>query len=176
MPLIYITGLSGAGKSAVLKELLQRGFEAHGVDEEGFGDWVDRKTGVIRQLPDGQNWHAWYQDYEWVLSPDRVARLKQQADRDGKAVFLCGIGSGESAVWHLFETVVGLVADAGTLRQRIASRDDNEFGKSPAELAEVLRWHETYEESCRTVGACIIDAARPLQVVVDDILTLSGAG
>lgn len=40
MPLIYVTGLPGTGKSAVLHELQVRGFEAHGTDEDGLADPV----------------------------------------------------------------------------------------------------------------------------------------
>ena len=41
MSLIYITGISGSGKSTVLRELAKQGYEAHGVDEEGYADWID---------------------------------------------------------------------------------------------------------------------------------------
>ena len=35
MSLVYITGVSGMGKSEVLRELATRGLNAHGVDEDG---------------------------------------------------------------------------------------------------------------------------------------------
>ena len=36
MALLYVTGLSGTGKSAVLSELLARGCHARGVDEDAM--------------------------------------------------------------------------------------------------------------------------------------------
>ncbi len=46
-------------------------------------------------------------------------------------------------------------------------------GKAPEELAAILRWHADYEAAYRRFGAVIIDAARPLRDVVDEILTTS---
>jgi hypothetical protein len=45
MPLCYVTGLSGTGKSAARAELRARGYRALGVDEDGYGDWISRVTG-----------------------------------------------------------------------------------------------------------------------------------
>jgi thymidylate kinase len=47
MSLIYVTGLSGAGKSAVLDELVARGCEARGVDEDGYEEGYRRFGAVI---------------------------------------------------------------------------------------------------------------------------------
>jgi len=44
--LFYVTGLSGPGKSAVLAELRARGYQARGVDEDGYADWINRVTGT----------------------------------------------------------------------------------------------------------------------------------
>ncbi len=85
--LIYITGLSGAGKSAALRELSERGFEAHGVDEEGFADWIDRGSGRIAPFPHHDlslDIHDWYRKHRWVLSEERITTLRNDADKDNK--------------------------------------------------------------------------------------------
>jgi hypothetical protein len=71
MPLFYVTGLSGSGKSAVLRELRARGMEAYGVDEHGYADWVRRDSGAIEECPAGEAGpvtRAWRRDHDWVLS------------------------------------------------------------------------------------------------------------
>jgi hypothetical protein len=88
-------------------------------------------------------------------------------------VFLCGVADGEDTVWHLFAKVLALVADAPTLKRRLANRT-GEFGKAPEELAAIFRWHVGYEAAYRKFGAVIIDTTRPLGEVVDEILTVSG--
>jgi predicted ATPase len=46
VPLLFITGISGSGKSEVLAELRQRGYEAYGSDEDNLAAWYDRQTGT----------------------------------------------------------------------------------------------------------------------------------
>jgi hypothetical protein len=53
MSLIYVTGLSGTGKSAILGELRARGYRARGVDEDGYADWINRVTGTADEFPYG---------------------------------------------------------------------------------------------------------------------------
>jgi hypothetical protein len=105
-----------------------------------------------------------------VLSARRIGVLSRAAARLGVPVFLCGNADGQDAVWHLFDTVVALIADAPTLRQRITSRSDNHFGKAPEELAIVMRLQPGAQESYRRLGAVIIDAVQPLNAVVDQVL------
>src|SRR5689334_20649114 len=99
--LIYITGLSGAGKSAVVRELGRRGHEAHGVDEEGYADWIDCASGLVAPYPHDDpdlDVHAWFATHHWVLAPDRVARLAELAAGRAEPVFLAGVADGEDAV------------------------------------------------------------------------------
>jgi uridine kinase len=51
MPLVYVTGISGSGKSAVLQELRQRAHKAVGVDEDGYARWLDRPLRGGTNLP-----------------------------------------------------------------------------------------------------------------------------
>lgn len=173
MPLIYVTGLSGSGKSAVLRELRARGLEAYGVDEDGYADWVRRDGGAIEHYPArerGPVTRAWRRDHHWVLSADRIGELKRDCDQAGRTVFLCGVAADDGDVWHCFDTVVALVSDIGTLCRRIANRRDNDFGKSPGELEQILNWRAGYEETYRRFGAMIVDATKPIKTIVDRML------
>jgi hypothetical protein len=79
-------------------------------------------------------------------------------------------------VWHLFSKTIYLTIDEATLRERLATRTSNDFGKSDHELAAVLKWHKVGPEQYRTFGATIIDATQPLADVVDDVLTTAMSG
>ncbi|OIV39319.1 hypothetical protein BIV57_00260 [Mangrovactinospora gilvigrisea] len=172
MSLIYVTGLSGTGKSAVLKELRARGFCARGVDEDAFADWISRATGERAELdrddPDLDR-HVWFAAHDWVLSVERITALHAEAQRLGEPVFLCGVAAGDDKVWHLFAKVVALVADAPTVTARLAARGEG-YGSSPEELAAILGWHTTFEANYRRFGATIVDAVQPLGRVVDQVI------
>jgi hypothetical protein len=177
MALCYVTGLSGSGKSSVLRELRARGYHARGVDEDGYADWINRISGRADAFPHGErdfDFHAWCAAHYWVLSVRRISRLSRAAARLGKPVFLCGSASGDDVVWHLFDKVIALVADERTIRQRLAARPDG-FGTTQ-ELADVLFWHAGFETAYRGFGATIIDATMPLPDVVAEVLAAVACG
>ena len=173
MPLVYVTGISGAGKSTVLHELRRRGYQASGVDEDGFGRWLDRRTGEERTYPlDSETLdpHEWYAAHDWVLHIERIAELKRWADRTSAPVFLCGVAAGDSDAWDYFDLVCALVIDEATIRTRIELRGDSWYGKRRHELDQVLAWNLGYADTYRGFGAVIIDATRPLPDVVDAVI------
>lgn len=172
MPLVYVTGISASGKSAAFQELRSRGFTAYGVDEDGYGRWVNRRSGADEKFPHEQrdlDIHEWYSEHEWVLDVKKLAWLKDRSRRDNKLVFLCGVAAGEAEAWEYFDLVCALVVDEATIRQRIDLRTDA-FGKQSRELAQILKWNVGYEDTYRRFGAVIIDGTQPLSVVVDAIV------
>lgn len=173
MSLVYVTGLSGSGKSAVLRELKKQGCESHGVDEEGYADWIDRETGAIVPFPHNDpslDIHDWCKEHRWVLSQERISNLKKQADDKNKTVFLLGTAEGEDKVWHFFDKVIALSVDEATISSRIKSRQDNHFGKDPEEMAAILGWLESFDKTYRGFGAAVIDATKPLEQVVNEVV------
>jgi len=122
MSLFYVTGISGTGKSQVLKELQARGYEAHGTDEHGFANWVNKSSREIEMLPEDQpkfDIHEWFAEHDWVLSDNKIAQLMGKANVSDKPIFLCGLADGEDKVWHMFTKVFLLTVDEPTLRHRI---------------------------------------------------------
>lgn len=171
MALIFVTGNSGSGKSTIRKALATRGYETHDTDEDGLTSWVNKETGekVPRPTDIDQRTNDFYDNHDWRLSRERVEELAKAAE--GKTVFLCGSVSNDSELTGLFGKVVFLSVDPETLTQRLTTRTDNDFGKSPDELENILGWHENFERENRDRGAVVIDAARSVDEVVGDIIT-----
>lgn len=99
------------------------------------------------------------------------ARVETLRDKSG-LVFLSGSVENEHDVWDLFTAVVCLVVNDATLRRRLAARPGY-FGKAPDELASILEWNRTSEANYRRFGASIVDAGRPLDAVVEDVLRVA---
>jgi broad-specificity NMP kinase len=168
MGLIFVTGVSGAGKSAVAESLREGGWEAHDTDEDGMCVWCERATG--RPVDQNQRGDSaeWLDRHDWNIFRSRVEELARRAG--DRRVFLCGSPSNYEDVWDLFSTVVCLVVDDETLRTRLAGRTTNDFGKAPHELERVLEWNKDNGEHFRQLGAQIVDASRPLDEVVEEVL------
>jgi dephospho-CoA kinase len=174
MALIYITGLSGSGKSTVCKELIKRGYEAHDADSEGFNRWCNRKTGlpVIKWLhsKNADKSEKWTDDYAWDTSRIKVRKLAKRAKN--KLIFLCGISANEETVLGLFAKVICLAIDKKTLKYRLATRTTNDFGKAPHQLKKVLEWHGAYLDKKLEKGAIAIDATQPIEKVTQQVLDI----
>jgi thymidylate kinase len=174
MPLVLVTGLSGSGKSAVYRRLVERGIEAYGFDEHGFGEWFSRTSRKATPFPvdrtDGDT-----AELEFRVHRDRIERLAADVRASGRTVYLCGGAGHELHFWELLDLVVYLDVDGDTLRRRLTSRTDNGYGKTADELDGILSANETWAAMYADRGAVVVDAARPLEQVVDDVIRLTPA-
>ena len=171
MALIYVTGSSGAGKSALCDELRRLGENALDADRDGLAAWHAAGSGQVLDLPGwaaGRS-QAWYETHSWRYVR---ARFEEVAVETGR-VFVFGTAANERDVWDLFDLVVYLWIDEATLRARLAGRGANGFGKAPAELEAVLGWHRGSREAYEGFGAVIVDARRPLPVVLAELLRVA---
>jgi dephospho-CoA kinase len=80
MPFIFVTGISGAGKSTVRIGLVQRGYEAYDTDEDGIARFVNKMTGALTGRVDASlRTIEFTQANEWMVDPERVRTLAQRA-------------------------------------------------------------------------------------------------
>ncbi|WP_285645723.1 AAA family ATPase [Lentzea sp. NBRC 102530] len=169
MPLVWVTGVSGSGKSAVCEVLKARGERAVDADWEGFNRWVCRESREVVVEPPDPVPAGWLDRYGWEISRERVEALATVSG-DGTA-FLFGGVENEDEVRDLFDVVVCLVIDDETLKERLATRTSNSFGKHPEELAASL-WHNArIEDRYRGLGAVVVDGTLPLDEVVEAVTT-----
>jgi dephospho-CoA kinase len=172
VPLIYVTGPSGAGKSTVRKELQTRGYEAHDTDEDGMSAWHNIETGEKVQRPsEAERSPDWYKHHAYRMSPERVKALAERAKN--KLIFLCGIPSNDLELAEYYDKVICLVISEEVMKQRVASRETNNFGKAADELELMLYWHGKMLVRYEKFGATMIDATQPVETVIEEILEKS---
>ena len=174
MSLILITGSAGSGKTTIRAELQKRGCEAYDTDSDGFSSWHNKGTGqAVKSPPTNRLPQEWYEQHDWVLSATKVSKLAEQATN--KTIFLCGTVGNKREILDLFSQIILLNIDEETLKTRLAHRNGgNEFGKQQHELVRILDWHKTVEKDYRELGAVIIDATRPIETVVENIIEIAG--
>jgi hypothetical protein len=79
----------------------------------------------------------------------------------------------QSQFYDRFDAVVLLSAPADVLLDRIARRTTNDYGKTPLERAMVLSDLAEIEPLLRQGCTHELDASRPLDEVVDDLIAIA---
>lgn len=147
---ILVTGMSGTGKSALMSELTTRGYAAIDVDDPGRALTYPRAGGELG----------------WNVNAIR-ALLSRTTD---SPLFLAGCSDEQAELYAEFDCVVLLSAPKETLRERLASRTENDYGKSPEQLAAVLQYVQTVEPLLRRRADLEVVTTVAIDRVADVIL------
>lgn len=153
-----VEGLSGTGKSSVYEELIRRGHAAISTDR-AWSFSADPETG----LPGGPVSHD-----TWVWDAQQAIRELERPEPD--VLFVCGSGRNRDDFLPYFTKVFDLRIDDDTMRRRLGARteDDWPLGDEGVELMLELNRRDE-----GPTGAIAIDATRPLDEVVDEVLRLA---
>ena len=150
MKRVLITGMSGAGKSALLDELARRG---HRTVDTDYGDYF----------------HA--VDGESLWREDRISALLSSAPGALPGVlFVQGTTRNQGLFYPRFDHIVLLSAPPEILAERLATRTGNPYGKHPAELAETLTYQQTVEPLLRASATLEVVTTIPIARVADIVL------
>lgn len=148
---ILLTGMSGTGKSSVIRALADLGYKA-----------IDTDDGWCEQLPDGrQRWRE-----------DAIAALLATEDTD--VLFVAGCEENQVRFHPQFDRIILLSAPANTMMQWLGARTGNPYGKTPEDLGRVIRDTQDIEPLLRQAADHEISTTLPLHDVVTGILRLAG--
>ena len=144
MPRILVTGMSGAGKSTLLAELARRGHRTVDTDEDGW------------ELPDG----LWDEP-----------RMGDLLARHGDVV-VSGTVENQGGFYDRFDHVVLLSAPVDTLIERVRTRTNNPYGRSPEQQDEIRRYVIEVEPLLRRGASVEHDGRRPVVELADAVEAL----
>ena len=157
MAKVLVTGMSGTGKSSALAELDRRGYRVVDTDDPVWSDWV----ASTKEVGGG----------EWLWLEDRMTELLRLDDR--RTLFVQGCVRNQVKFYDQFDAIVLLSAPVEVILNRIASRRTNDYGKAPAERELILHHVATVEPRLRAGCTHELDASRPLDEVVADLIAIS---
>lgn len=165
--MIFITGVSGTGKSSVCRELSIRGHTTIGLDEvPGLSRWVHRKT--KEKLDKKADFSAEFlATYEWACD---LKMLKELLRQERGTVFVAGNVENVLACISLAHKSFVLICSPETFLKRIDERIDNDYGKDEDAKNFLLSYYESDNKKCLEAGAIAVDGEQPLNQVVDSIL------
>lgn len=158
---IYITGISGTGKTSLARALVTHGVNA--VDLDSISHWENKETKEVVEWEPGSD--EFMDSHDWICD---LVKLKEIISRTENAVAL-GHTSNQEQYLPFFEKIFVLSCSPETITTRLNSRTDNDFGKHPADLARILNWQIGFQEWMVEKGASVIDCERPLEQVVQEI-------
>jgi len=159
---IYVTGISGSGKTSIARLLSARGISAIDIDE--ISHWENKKT-MERTGWDHDRSDEWYDAHAWVCDIQKLREALASAEH----VVAVGHASNQEAYLPLFDKAYILHCSPETITARLNARTDNDFGKHPADLARILGWQKGFELEMIEKGAEPLDAERPLEEIVADV-------
>jgi shikimate kinase len=164
---VLLTGMSGTGKSTVIRALAARGYRAVDLDCDDWSEWVPLAGDEALPIPAADPQSIW-QSHDWLWREDRVDRLLSTDDAD--VLFVSGTAPNQGKFRTRFDHVILLSAPEDVLVERLAGRTTNTYGKHPYELARVLGQMRTVEPLLRRAATLEIGTSAPLDQVVDTIL------
>lgn len=170
MPLYYITGVAGFGKSTVLAELKRRGFETYDVDDT-LARWRNTQTGYIHPKSSIQKAHRtpdFLKNHNWIVPRQEVEKLSRHARAN--PIFVGGAIGNEDELRHLFHTVFALYINDETITHRLKTRTTNDWGKQPHELQLTLKHSASSYKKYERLGDILVDGTLPTNEIADTIL------
>jgi adenylate kinase family enzyme len=159
MTSVLVTGMSGTGKSTVLAELARRG---HRVVDTDYGDWSE-DVPMAGQAGSERLWRE-----------DRMEILLAEHSRG--ALFVSGCVANQVKFYPRFSASVLLSVPVDVLVERVITRRTNDYGKTDAERAAILRDRQVVEPLLRAGATAEIDTRKPVDEVADDLESIAGMG
>lgn len=138
---LLITGMSGVGKSSVLRQLGERGYPTVDTD---YGPWTT-ESGMWDDMLMG-------------------ALLGESTE-----LVVSGTVENQGDFYDRFDHVVLLSAPISVLLERVRQRTTNPYGSTAAEREEIRSNHASVEPLLRATATVEIDATQPLRQIVDRV-------
>jgi shikimate kinase len=157
MAKVLVTGMSGTGKSSVLRVLAERGHCVVDTDTDEWSEWAVDARG----------------EPDWIWREAAIAELL--AGHEGGHLFVAGCRTNQGRFYDRFDAVVLLSAPAEVLLARIDARSDNPYGKSDEERRLVLRHVAEVEPLLRATATAELDATAPLPELADALERIAAA-
>ncbi|MBX0358626.1 AAA family ATPase [Halobacillus sp. Nhm2S1] len=141
MGIIFVTGLSGVGKTSVLQRLENEGYDVVDTDNHGYTKKVPTVEGE-----------------EFVWDEEKISHLIERRKRPH--IVLSGCYSNQGEFYQSFDYVVLLEAPLDVMLDRVNQRNTNPYGKHPDERKAILESFTHVLPKLRASANVVIDTSK----------------
>lgn len=159
MKRVLLTGMSGTGRSAVIRALAARGCEAHDLDTPEWSHWIDADPSDSLTPARGK---------DWVWQEDRVRALLLRPR--SMPLFVSGCAENMGRLFHLIDDIVLLSAPVATIMKRLAARPEGGYGSGAHDRRKVRELMSTIEPRLRALASHEIDTQGSPAASADAVL------
>jgi dephospho-CoA kinase len=164
---IFITGISGTGKTTIENTLNSNGIYSIGIDEwPNLCFWKNKTTGEKVEY-EAKLDKTFIDAHDWICD---IKILKNLLEQNERIIVVLGSSSNQNDFLNLFDKILLLQCKPETFIKRIIERKDNDFGKDKSAQELILSWYEEFENNLLKKGAVPINTDKPLKKVVENIM------
>lgn len=163
---VFITGVSGVGKTTVTQELARRGFTAYDTDEiPGLARLELRATGEPVDWPTGQiDWGK----YAWNIIPEVLEEILSQEEN----IFLSGVCGNQDLFYNKFGKLIVLTVDPETHLHRMRSRPYRGSNDDEINIQQRVAKYEVMLQRFLDSGFIPVDNSDTAAKTADNILRI----
>jgi dephospho-CoA kinase len=166
---VFISASSGVGKTAVITELMSRGYTAYDADDRDLR--LTRleisATGEPAEWPTGYvDWHY----YAWNADENRLKELLATDD----TVLIAGFLGNQEKLYHYFDKLIVLSVNSGEHERRLRTRPKRDFGDDEKNIQQRLEKYATHMAKLVDSGFIPVDNSGPVTLTVDRIQRIVG--
>ena len=162
---VFITAVSGVGKSAVVNELVERGLTAYDADDRELHltRLEVKETGEPVEWPKGfVDWSY----YSWNAGEDRLQELLASDD----TVFVAGFLGNQESLYHYFDKLIALTLDDPTEHERrLRTRPQRESGDDVLNNQRRLERYSMHMAKFIASGFVTVDNSGSVEQTVNHI-------
>jgi hypothetical protein len=174
---VWVTGVSAAGKSAVSHRLTALGYDAVSTDSvPGLCRWVD-DAGRPVERPDDPDL-AWLAAHHWAWDPARLDQVIASArERGARVLFMCGDAANALELADRFDLTVLLRIDLATMLARLDHpARGNDFGRIGHSRQYLIDTFEQRQRLLQRHADVVVDATADLDSVTRQVARAADGG
>lgn len=164
---LFITGISGTGKTSVLAELQKHGYLVIDLDATGLCRWKNKTTGEFTEYGFSGQSFQWLTEHGWYCDIEKLNILLSVIRKD-KHVFVSGIVENIKEISKEFDRVYLLNTDDEIIKKRLNSRTNNHFAKKEDEQEFIFSHSKELLNDLE--NTIYIDANKSLDIIANEIL------